>query len=88
MNSAMEMAMVVISSATVTGGDATLEPMERNKHEMQRSSEVLATGWPLGDWRSRIGRAAWQDSRELAQQDRTITQMATLPETHAKLLAV
>jgi hypothetical protein len=67
MDMAMEMATAVTSIATGTAGEAALEPMERNENGKWRRSEVPATAWARGDWRSRIERAAQQQARELAQ---------------------
>jgi hypothetical protein len=54
MDLAMEMATAVTSIAAETAGEATLEPMEKNENGMRRQSEVTATVWALGDWRSRM----------------------------------
>jgi len=85
MDMAKEVATAVTSIATGTAGEAALEPMERNENGKRRRSEVPATAWALGDWRSRMVRAAQQQARELAQLHRTITKMANMLETHTAL---
>jgi hypothetical protein len=56
--------------------------MERNENGKRRGrSEVTATPWALGDWRSRMERAAQQNARELAPLHRTIAKMAHMLET-------
>ena len=67
MDMAMEMATSVISIAMGTAAKATLETMERNENRKRRWSEVLATTWTLGDWRSCMERAAQPQAHELAQ---------------------
>jgi len=75
----------VTSLAVGTAGEAALEPMERNEDGKRRRSEVPANAWALGDWRSRMERAAQQQARELAQLHRTIATMANMLETHTAL---
>jgi hypothetical protein len=78
MDIAMEVAMAVTSIAA-------LEPTERNENGKRRRSEVPATAWALGDWRSRMERTAQQQARELAQLHRTVAKMANMLETHTAL---
>jgi hypothetical protein len=78
----MDMAMEV---ATAVTSIAALEPMERNQNGKRRRSEVPATAWALGDWTSRMERAAQQEAREIAQLHRTIAKMANMLETHTAL---
>jgi hypothetical protein len=85
MDMAMEVATAVTSIAAGTAGEAALEPMERNENGKRRWSEVPATAWALGDWRSRMERAAQQQACELAQLHRTIAKMANMLETHTAL---
>jgi len=86
MDMVMEMATAVASIAVETAGEDTLEPLERNENrKRRRRSEVPATAWALGDWRSRMERAAQQRARELAQLHRTITKMAHMLETQTAL---
>jgi hypothetical protein len=56
---AMEMATAVTPITAGTADEDTLEPMERNENgKRSRRSEVPAAAWALGDWRSRMERAA------------------------------
>jgi hypothetical protein len=59
--------------------------MERNENGNHRRSEVPATAWALGDWRSLKEREAQQQARELAQLHPTIATMANTLETHTAL---
>jgi hypothetical protein len=60
--------------------------MERNENgKWRRRCEVPAAAWALGDWRSRMKRAAQQQARELAQLHRTVAKMANMLETHTAL---
>jgi hypothetical protein len=85
MSMAMEMATAVTSIAVGTAGDATHEPVERNKNGKQTRSEVPATAWALGDCRSCMERAAHQQARKLAQLHQTITTMANMLEMQTAL---
>jgi len=86
MDMAMEMATAVTSIATETVGKDTPGPMERHENGKWRwRSEVPATTWALGDWRSRVKRAAQQQACKLAQLHRTIAKMAKMLETHTAL---
>jgi len=86
---AMEMATVVTSITAGTAGEDTLEPLERNANgKRRRRYEVPATAWALGDWRSRMERAAQQQARELAQLHQTIAKMANMLEMHTALQEV
>ena len=82
---AMEVATAVTSIAAGTAGEAALEPMERNENGKRRRSEVPATAWALGDWRSRMERAAQPQAHQPAQLQRTISKMANMLETHTAL---
>jgi flagellar motility protein MotE (MotC chaperone) len=63
----MEMATAGTSIMAETGGEDTLEPVERNENgKRRRSSKVPATERALGDCRSPMGRAAREQTRELA----------------------
>jgi len=86
MDMGMEMATAVTSIAAETAGKDTLEPLERNQNgKRRRRNEVPATAWALGDWRSRMERAAQQQASELAQLHRTIAKMANMVERHTAL---
>jgi len=85
MDMAMEVATAVTSIAAGTTCEAAPEPMERNENGKRKRREVPATAWALGDWRSRMERAAQQQARELAQLHRTIAKMANMLETHTAL---
>jgi len=86
MDMAMETATWVTSIAVETAGKDTLEPMERNENrKLRRRSEVPVAAWALGDWRSRMERAAQPQARELAQLHRTVPKMANMLETHTAL---
>jgi hypothetical protein len=85
----MEMATAVTSITTETAGEDTLDPMERTENRKQRRrSEVPAAAWALGDWRSRMERAAQQQARKLAQLHRTVPKMANMLEAHTALQEV
>jgi hypothetical protein len=86
MNIVMEMATAVTPISAETAGEDTLEVMERNVNgKRRRRSEVPAAAWALGDWRSRMERAAQQQACELAQLHRTVAKMANMLETHTAL---
>jgi len=85
MDMAMAMATAVTSIAAGTADEATLEPMGRNENVKRRRSELLATAWALGDWRSFMECAVQHLARELAQLHRTIAKMANMLETHNEL---
>jgi hypothetical protein len=85
MDMAMEVATAVTSIAAGTAGEAALEPTERDENGKRRRSEVPAIAWVLGNWRSRMERAAQQQARELAQLHRTRAKMAIMLETHTAL---
>jgi hypothetical protein len=79
MDMAMEMATAVTSIATETVGEDRLDLMERNENGQRRSrSEVPAAPWNLGDWRSRMERAAQLEARELAQLHQSVAKMANM----------
>jgi hypothetical protein len=67
MDMVMLLAAVETSSAVGTAGEATLERMARNENGKRRRSEVPATTWALGDWRSRMECTAQQQACKLAQ---------------------
>jgi len=86
MDMAMAVATAVAAIAAGTPCERTIEPMERNENaKRRRGSDVPATAWALGDWRSRMERAAQQQARELAQLHRTIAQMENMLETQTPL---
>jgi len=83
MDMAMEMATAVTSIAPETAGEDTVEPTERNENrKRRRKSEVPAAALALGDWRSRMERAAQQQARKLGQLHHTVAKMANMLETH------
>jgi hypothetical protein len=67
MDMAMEMAKAVTSIVEVTVGEATFQRMEKNENGKRRRSQVPATAWALGHWRSRLEREGQQQAHELAQ---------------------
>ena len=85
MDMVMLMAAVVTSSAVGTAGEATLERMARNENGKRRRSEVPATAWALGDWRSRMECTTQQQACKLAQLHRAIAKLANMVETHTAL---
>jgi len=86
MNMAIEMAMAVTSIAAETSGEDTLEPMDRNENGKRRwRSQVPATAWALGDWRSWMERVAQHQARELTQLHQTVAEMANMQVTHTAL---
>jgi hypothetical protein len=86
MDMAMEMAMVVTSITTETSGKETPELIGRKENgKRRRRSEVPATTWVLGNWRSRMDCTARQQAHKLAQLHRTIAKMSNMLETHSAL---
>jgi len=85
MDMAMEEGTVVTSIAAETAEGDILEPMERNANGKQRKSEVPVTAWALGDWRSRMERAAIQQAHKVAPLHRIIAKMANMLETQTAL---
>jgi len=76
----------VTSIATETAGEDTIEPMERNENgKRKKRSEVLATAWAHGDWKSRMEPTAQQEAHELAELHRTIANIVTMLQTQTAL---
>jgi hypothetical protein len=86
MDVAMEMATTVTPIAAETTGATIFEPMERNENgKRRRRSEASATALAPCDWRTRMERAAQQQSREVAQLHPTIAKMANMLDAQTAL---